>query len=76
MSTATTEVKNSLRDVKTDAENAAHRAGTSVRNMLDSASDELTHVKEVVNDQIHNKPVQSSLIALGAGVILGLLIRR
>lgn len=74
------EAKQDARDiahhVHDDLQDAAHKAGATVRQLFDSASDELTHAKQAVSEQIHNKPVQSSLIALGAGVILGMLLRR
>lgn len=54
----------------------ANEAGQKVREIFNHYSDDLEHTKEVIEDNIRNKPLQSSLIALGAGVLLGLLIRR
>ena len=54
----------------------ANEAGQKVREIFGHYSEDLGHTKEVIEDNIRNKPLQSSLIALGAGVLLGLLIRR
>jgi len=55
---------------------AAHDAGRKVRGFIDSATDELTHAKETVTKEIRTNPVQSSVIALGVGFVLGALFRR
>lgn len=80
-------LKNTAQSIKEDARDAAyaaqdevreaaHRAGRKVRNLVDTAGDEITHATEAMTTRIRTKPVQSSLIALGAGVILGMLFRR
>lgn len=73
-------IKNEARDTVYDAKNelrsAANRTGRRVREFIDTASDELHHVSDSVGSQIRSNPVQSSLIALGAGFILGALFRR
>jgi hypothetical protein len=55
---------------------AAHNAGRKVRGMLHTASDELTHARDYMGAEIRTNPVRSSVIALGAGVLLGALLRR
>lgn len=60
----------------TDLREAANKAGRKVRSFITSANDELVHAKEAVSTQIHSNPVQSSLIALGVGFILGSVLRR
>lgn len=55
---------------------AAHQAGESVRGMVDSASNELTHAGNRLRAEIRSNPIRSSVIALGAGAVLALLIRR
>jgi ElaB/YqjD/DUF883 family membrane-anchored ribosome-binding protein len=55
---------------------AAHHAGTSVRSMLNSASEELSYAGNRVKSEIRSNPVRSTAIALGVGALIGLLIRR
>ncbi|MBY0407936.1 MAG: hypothetical protein K2Q01_09610 [Rickettsiales bacterium] len=56
--------------------NMAHRAGQKLSSTLGTAYKEATHASEVVTREICNKPVQSAVIALGAGYILAALLRR
>lgn len=63
-------------DTKNDLRAAANKAGRKVRNLFNNASDEITHAKDAVTTEIRSNPVQSSIIALGLGVILGAIIRR
>lgn len=70
------EIGDAMHETKRDVTAMAHDAGQRVRKMFDSASEEITHAGEKVSAQIHDKPVQSSLIALAAGFVLGMLIRR
>lgn len=73
-------LKNEARDtayqVTDDLRDVANRTGRKVRGLIDTASDEISHATESVSTQIRTNPVQSSLIALGAGFILGALLRR
>lgn len=77
------EARESARDAREAAEDfgselrqAAHRTGHSVREFLHHAGDEVSHVGDNVASHIRHKPVQSSLIALAAGFIIGALVRR
>ena len=63
-------------EIKDDLNKIANNAGRTVRAYFDTASSEVTHAKDVVVEHVRTKPVQSSLIALGAGFILGALFRR
>ena len=47
-----------------------------VLNLYNSAFDELSHATETVTTQIRTKPVQSSVVALGIGFLIGALMRR
>jgi len=73
---AKNEVRASASHIRDELEEAARRTGTSVREFLHIAGDELSHASEAVTGQIRNKPMQSALIALGAGFVLGALFRR
>ena len=70
------ETVNTAYGVKDDLAGAANKAGRKVRNFFTSASDEICHASDSVTMQVRENPVQSSLIALGAGFILGALFRR
>lgn len=63
-------------DVKEGILEVANEAGHKVREVFSHYSDDLQHGREVLEENIRNKPLQSSFIALGLGVVLGLLIRR
>lgn len=65
-----------VEDAKEDLREAANRAGRKVRGLFNTASDELTHARDTVTDQIRTSPIQSSLIALGVGFLAGMLFRR
>lgn len=53
----------------------ANQAGRTVRNYFDNANDQASNIANKVNDEINAKPVRSTMLALGAGFILGMLLR-
>ena len=71
-----TSLKSSANEFGDDLQNAANQAGRKVRSMYNSASDEISHASEVVTTEIRSNPIRSSAVALGVGVILGMLLRR
>jgi len=54
----------------------AGNASRKVLAFIHSAEDEIVHARDTVTTQIRSKPVQSSAIALGVGLLLGALMRR
>lgn len=54
---------------------AAH-AGEEVRRYISNATDRVTQAGSELEHTIQQKPVQSSVIALCAGIVLGMLLRR
>jgi len=70
------DIRQTVTEVRDDLESAAGKAGRRVREYFDTASKEIAHVGDEVTTQIRNKPVQSSLMALAAGLLLGALMRR
>ena len=74
------EFKNRVEDAAVDAkdniQDIAYDAGRKVRNFFSSCKNEISDTTDTVTQSIRNKPVQSSLIALGAGFILASLLRR
>lgn len=73
-------LKNDARETTAGANDdlraTANQAGRTVRQFIDNASEELSHATKTVTDHVHEKPVQSSLIALGLGFAIGALLRR
>ena len=63
-------------DIQNDLRGTANQVGRKLRGFFNTASDEVSHVSETVTKQVRNNPLQSSLIALGAGFVLGSLFRR
>jgi ElaB/YqjD/DUF883 family membrane-anchored ribosome-binding protein len=59
-----------------DLQYAANKAGHKVRAFISSAADEISHAGDTVTGQIRSNPLQSSLVALGVGFVLGALFRR
>jgi ElaB/YqjD/DUF883 family membrane-anchored ribosome-binding protein len=72
--------KEDLRDaigiVKEDAEDIAHEAGRQVREFAHLAEKKVIEASKTVTETIHDNPVQSTVIALAAGVFLGMFFRR
>jgi len=84
---ATNDLKNAERKAKNDGiamanavgddlSEIAHRAGRKVRSYYTAAADEISDDYGQLTSRIKANPVQASFIALGAGVLLGALLRR
>lgn len=69
-------LKKSSNEVDSELQTAANQIGRKVRSVYNTASDEISQAKDKVTDEIRSNPVRSSMIALGVGVLLGVLIRR
>jgi ElaB/YqjD/DUF883 family membrane-anchored ribosome-binding protein len=76
--------RESLQDWRESAEGAAHRATRYVQDRLEQADDRIVDMtgqpleswSADLKDYIRQHPVQSTLIAVGLGYILGKLISR
>jgi ElaB/YqjD/DUF883 family membrane-anchored ribosome-binding protein len=68
--------QNTAHQLNNDLHVAANQAGRKMRNIFNSASDELSQASDIVTAKIRNNPLRSSMIALGAGIVLGVLLRR
>ncbi len=66
------EAQNALGNVQDKVESISGR----VRGFIDSASEDFSQVTSKVNQEIHDKPLRSSFIALGVGFLIGALISR
>jgi ElaB/YqjD/DUF883 family membrane-anchored ribosome-binding protein len=62
-------------DVKDELRDAANKTGKKVRSFFNTASDDLSQVADSASRQIRKNPVQTSLVALAAGFVLGALFR-
>ncbi len=69
-------LKSASRDLGCDLNKAANQAGRKMRSLYNSAADEIGHVSDTVTSEIRSNPVRSSAFALGAGILIGMLIRR
>lgn len=63
-------------NVVTDLADGANKLGEQMRAWFDNASVQAKDNAKKVESQIKAKPVESSLIALGVGVVLGALLTR
>jgi ElaB/YqjD/DUF883 family membrane-anchored ribosome-binding protein len=54
----------------------AHAAGEKLRRVVDGATDEVSEFSETVEHRIREKPVQATLLALAAGLLLGVVFGR
>ncbi len=70
------EVEDAAEDVGHSVRDVAHRAGQEARRVYQTAKDEFSHATDAVSEQIRERPVQSTLLALGIGVVLGALLNR
>lgn len=62
--------------LKDDVEEIARRTGRHAREMADSAGHDVADAGEAILIKIRDNPIQSSLIALGVGLALGIFYRR
>lgn len=61
---------------KNDLEGVARDAGTHMRAFVDSTEHSLKDVGGTVAVKIRNNPIQSAMIALGLGLLAGIIYRR
>ncbi|MBY0407938.1 MAG: hypothetical protein K2Q01_09620 [Rickettsiales bacterium] len=74
--TVRNEASKAIDDVAGEVRSVTRSAGDKLRQLFNCTNSEISHAADTVSEQIHNKPVQSTLIALGAGFLLGVLMRR
>ena len=63
-------------EVGEDLRSAAQQAGKKVRNAVEHAVDETTETAKVVTGYVRSNPIESTLIGLGVGIVVGALLRR
>lgn len=73
-------MRESVRDMATQADHdlrdTAAKMGQKTRTFVENAKEEAFEASDKVTKHIHEKPLQSSVIALGIGFVLGALFRR
>lgn len=69
-------IRLSADEISDDLQEAANRAGRKVREVYDSASDEIVDARDTLTTEIRKNPIRSSFIALGLGVLVGALLRK
>jgi len=76
-------VKNDIRsgmreanDTRADWESSAHEFGAQARDCLNQATRELRDTTSEIRGRITRNPVESSVVALAVGFLLGQLFRR
>ncbi len=67
--------RDAANSVADDARTVANRAGQQARRVFFTAKDELSSAADNVTGQIRQNPLQATLVALGAGLVVGLLLR-
>lgn len=70
------EASDTLSETKDDLKEIAGRAGRNIRSLVEEGREEISEATERYTAAIRRKPVQASLIALGSGILLGMLLRR
>ncbi len=68
--------KSEAGEAKTRLQGMAQQRLDDVRKVLDTARERSRSATDVVKQQVEQKPMVSMLVALGAGILLGALIRR
>lgn len=78
--TAADHFNNGARDsaaaIRDDLEGVARRTGSHMRELAEVTSHSFADAGESLAMKIRNNPIQSSLIALGVGLVAGVLYRR
>jgi ElaB/YqjD/DUF883 family membrane-anchored ribosome-binding protein len=70
---------NLLENLSNDTENClksiANQAGSKAKELLHCANSGLSNASDTVVEEIRGNPIRSSAIALGAGIIIGIVLR-
>jgi ElaB/YqjD/DUF883 family membrane-anchored ribosome-binding protein len=70
------EARNSANQAEDSIVGVAENAGRKVRDFIDDTSDKLQDTGDRIKQEVNDNPMQSTLIALGAGFVLGMLFSR
>lgn len=62
--------------ISDDAGSKISNASRKVLNFFDHTGQEISHAKETVTTHIQQKPLRSTFLALGVGLIIGALVSR
>jgi len=70
------DARNTASAVKDDVVGVAHRSGQHARELADSAGHNLSDASETMMGYVREKPFKSGFIALGVGLVVGMLFAR
>lgn len=70
------DIRGSASNTADNVADAAQTAGRKVRDFIDDTSDKLHSTTDRLSHEVRDNPIQSTLIALSAGFVLGMLFRR
>ncbi len=71
-----TETDSGYEEARDDLRDMANKAGRTIRTAFSTGKREIHDVADNVTSTIRSRPVQSCVIALGAGFVLASLLRR
>jgi ElaB/YqjD/DUF883 family membrane-anchored ribosome-binding protein len=70
------DINNSVQHAKESAREIAHEAKVRAKGYVDTAGDKIHVAGDRLAVRVQDKPLQSSMIALGVGFVLALLLRK
>lgn len=71
-----TKLKKAAKCDNTECCDVAEKAGRRVRELVNAADKDIHEVADKAAAEIREKPLQSGALAVGVGLLLGLLLRR
>lgn len=60
----------------TNLRQTANETGEKIRDVVEKTAEETVHAGKAVTGYVRGNPIESSLLALGLGVIIGAVMRR
>lgn len=69
-------VEKTARHVADDLSSRANEAGAKLRHLFDDAQGHLNKAGGRLNKEVHENPVRTGLLALGTGVLIGMMLKR
>lgn len=71
-----THTRNAVHELQMEARTIGEEAQQRVKQLGDSARQCATDFQDTIEERITSSPIKSVLIAVGAGMLLGMLFRR
>jgi ElaB/YqjD/DUF883 family membrane-anchored ribosome-binding protein len=70
------DIRESAGKVRDDLQGLAHDAGTAARHYVEIGQENISTLTKSMASSIQRKPIQSGAIAVGLGMLLGMMMRR